>query len=426
MHRMGKINIIAKNFSENATGSIREDAAQIRNYSEKQIVQNGENGVNYDKNKDRKPPTDIRVTKVEGPFDANGKLVDKITLGTSYVFKATPTRKPTVIELKLLKWAIKLDNNEKEVILGTANYNKLEGDKIILHLKLNHDFDKAKIYAFYQKSDDAVSVELRFKNNMNHGGAFVFIVADELLPSGKIVRKVVVPRPDKIIEFINGNMYERFGMTPPNMKSNITIGEHAAGLNQSRFLSGSTLPNGAPNISGTPQYIDIKKAIDAGCEIHSTEAIVADLKRLQNEAPTPQAKARLEKVINAVQNIEGETLIEGHIPSNAIKSPVSMKITKGLKIVNIIGIVITVYELEKASEKSFKQNSIKPIAAETIRQVGGWGGAIAGAKIGAIGGAAIGIETGPGALITGAVGSIIFGTAGYFGADWIADYIDEN
>ncbi|MFC0778053.1 hypothetical protein [Flavobacterium sp. HJSW_4] len=423
---MGKINIIAKNFSENATGSIREDAAQIRNYSEKQIVQNGENGVNYDKSKDRKPPTDIRITKVEGPFDANGKLVEKIALGTSYVFKATPTRKPTVTELKLLKWAIKLDNNEKEVILGTANYNKLEGNKIILPLKLNRDFDKAKIYAFYQKSDDAVSVGLRFKNNMNHGGAFVFIIADELLPSGKIVRKVVVPRPDKIIEFVNGNMYEKFGMTPPNMKSNITIGEHAAGLNQSRFLSGSTLPKGAPNINGTPQYIDIKKAIEAGCEIHSTEDIVADLKRLQNEAPTPQAKARLEKVINAVQNVEGETLIEGHVPANAIKSPVSMKITKGLRIVNIIGIVITAYELEKASEKSFKQNSIKPIAAETIRQVGGWGGAIAGAKIGAATGVAIGIETGPGALISGAIGSIFFGTAGYFGADWIADYIDEN
>lgn len=61
-----------------------------------------------------------------------------------------------------------------------------------------------------------------------------------------------------------------------------------------------------------------------------------------------------------------------------------------------------------------------------IRRVGGWGSAVAGAKIGGIAGAAIGIETGPGAIITGAIGAIIFGTAGYFGADWIADQIDEN
>lgn len=29
-------------------------------------------------------------------------------------------------------------------------------------------------------------------------------------------------------------------------------------------------------------------------------------------------------------------------------------------------------------------------------------------------------------MLTGLVGGIIFGTAGYFGADWVADYIDEN
>jgi hypothetical protein len=264
------------------------------------------------------------------------------------------------------------------------------------------------------------------KNNLNHGGAFLFVIADELLPSGKIVRKVIVPKPNSIIDFLNGNMYEKLGMTPPNMSSNITIGEHAGGFNQSKFLSGSTLPNGAPNFTGTPQYIDIKKAKNAGCEIHSTESVVADLKRLQNEAPTSQAKARLEKLINSVQNVERETLIEGYVPADAIKSPLSMKITKGLRVVNIVGFVITAYDLEQATEKSIKQNSFKPIAAETIRQVGGWGGAIAGAKIGSIFGAAIAIETGPGAIITGAVGGLIFGTAGYFGADWIADYIDEN
>ncbi|MEO8255703.1 MAG: hypothetical protein ABI554_15100, partial [Flavobacterium sp.] len=106
-------------------------------------------------------PLAVRITKVEGPFDGNGKLVEKITLGTSYVFKATPTRKPTASELPLLKWSVKLDDDQKEIILGTAALNKTEGDKIIIHLKLRHNFEKARVYAFYQKADDSVSVEFK-------------------------------------------------------------------------------------------------------------------------------------------------------------------------------------------------------------------------------------------------------------------------
>ena len=94
---MEKITILANNFFENSSGSIREDASEIKTQSAKKVVQNGEKGVTYDKNKDRKPLTDIRITKLEGPFDDKGKLVDKIILGTSYFFKATTTRKPKVV-----------------------------------------------------------------------------------------------------------------------------------------------------------------------------------------------------------------------------------------------------------------------------------------------------------------------------------------
>ena len=87
---------------------------------------------------------------------------------------------------------------------------------------------------------------------------------------------------------------------------------------------------------------------------------------------------------------------------------------------------LTAYDFEQATEKSFKAKSVKPISAEVIRQAGGWGGAIAGFKIGGLGGAAVGIETGPGAIITRLIGGIIFGSAGYFGADWVADHIDKK
>ncbi|KJZ63801.1 hypothetical protein [Pseudomonas fluorescens] len=78
-----------------------------------------------------------------------------------------------------------------------------------------------------------------------------------------------------------------------------------------------------------------------------------------------------------------------------------------------------------AADESIKQKSIKPISIEVVKQAGGWGGAIAGARIGVVAGAAVGIETGPGAIVSGAVGGIIFGTAGYFGASWLTEYLQD-
>lgn len=96
------------------------------------------------------------------------------------------------------------------------------------------------------------------------------------------------------------------------------------------------------------------------------------------------------------------------------------------RVLMVLGVVLTAVELTQAARRSIEEGSARPLSAETIRQVGGWGGAIAGGKIGFAVGALFGIETGPGALISGAVGAVIFGAAGYFGADWIADQISPN
>ncbi len=368
------------------------------------------------------------VEKIEGPFDENDNLVEELEIEKTYVYKATKFKESTFTPIKHIWFAEQLDDGEITDLEYCKGENPYLDDKGIVCFKYKvKECEKVRIYAYVAKPIKSVSIESCIQQKVNKGGAFVFMLADEILPSGKLVRKVIVPPTKDIISSINGNIFERYGMNPPNPSSNITIGEHASGLNNSKYLSSSSIyPDGAPNFNGSPQYIDIKKAKAAGCTIHSTEEIIKDLRRLQSEAPSIEAKARLDKVINAVGNIEKEVLIEGNIPNEAIKSQTTIKITKGLRIVSIIGMVITAYELEQATEKSIKQESFKPIAAETIRQIGGWGGAIAGAKVGALAGVAVGIETGPGALITGAIGGIIFGTAGYFGADWIADFIDEN
>lgn len=254
------------------------------------------------------------------------------------------------------------------------------------------------------------------------GRAFLFVLSDEILPSGKLVRKVLeVPMGNA--EYILANP-ELFGIQSPNPNSPISIGEHALGNNNSRFISASSKPGGAPNIHGRPVYIDIAKAKAAGVVIHSTEEIIADLDRLA--AADASLQSRISKLKSVIQSVEGEVLLEGGIPKTAIKSQGAMQLTRGLRAVQVVGVLFTVYDLGNATVKSVKQESIKPIAAESIRQIGGWGMAWAGMKLGCAGGAAVGIETGPGAILTCAAGGLIFGTAGYFGFDWIADFIDEN
>jgi hypothetical protein len=103
-----------------------------------------------------------------------------------------------------------------------------------------------------------------------------------------------------------------------------------------------------------------------------------------------------------------------------------MALTRGLQGVQVVGFVMTAVDLGSAANQWVKAGSVKPIAAETIRQAGGWAAAWAGVKVGGAAGAALGIETGPGAVLTGAAGALVGGVAGYCGFDWVADHIWEN
>jgi LysM repeat protein len=284
---------------------------------------------------------------------------------------------------------------------------------------------------------------------------FMFVVFEQLpeVGTGKIIRKVVaIPRD--------------FSLRPANPFGSITPAEHALNLkpSQSQFLSGSNRSFGAPSIKGQPLLLDIAKIKQAGGQIYEVNQVVRDLEKFAVQ--NPSARAAVERLIWTVQKVEGEVLIKGGTPpgsGSAISAPhkayvksaedfwrafKDKQITKAQleqellnlekayskakivgrvgRVLMVVGIVVTAVDLAEAGQKSIDQNSFKPIGAEVVRQVGGWTGAFAGAKIGFAGGAVIGIETGPGAIVTGAVGAIIFGAAGYFGADWVADQISEN
>lgn len=98
----------------------------------------------------------------------------------------------------------------------------------------------------------------------------------------------------------------------------------------------------------------------------------------------------------------------------------------GGRVFLIVGIVVDTVQMGAAAVESYQQKSVKPVVAQAVRVAGGWGAAWAGAKAGvAIGGLA-GVETGPGLVLVAIGGGLIGGAAGYFGADWIADWIHED
>ena len=275
---------------------------------------------------------------------------------------------------------------------------------------------------------------------------------------------------------------------PGDPFASITPAQHAADdIKPSRYLSASNRPYGSPtnviedipdNLKGKnnpninprdfvgkqrPVLIDLQK-LPPGTKIVSEAELLADLNRYAELVPSE--KARIARLMTTIKNVEGEMLIEGGVPKDAVKKVSNIhsayiltaeelqtkrflgqiteeQLNRELKlltksynrvkivgrvgrVITVVGVVFTAVDVARAAQRSYDKRSYKPLAAEAVRQVGGWSGALAGAEVGFLAGAALGIESGPGLFVTGAIGSIIFGAAGYFGADWIADWIDDD
>lgn len=310
--------------------------------------------------------------------------------------------------------------------------------------------------------------------NMSLARGFMFVIFEQLPEVGsssKIIRKVgVIPRDYGMLP-ITRTIVKMPGVgeiLPANPNGLLTPVEHVMALPgkelNSPFLSASNRAMASGSIEGTPLLLDVPKIQAAGGNIITVEQLVAEL--TQFAAKNPASRTQIDRLIWSISKIEGEVLIRGGVPAGAA-TPVSTahmpyiqsaetlwesfkqgniskaELEQGLvelerayskarvfgragRVLFIIGLALTILDLGVATRHSVQQNSFKPLGAEVIRQVGGWGGAAAGAKIGFAIGAAFGIETGPGAIATGAVGAMIFGAAGYFGADWIADQISPN
>jgi hypothetical protein len=284
---------------------------------------------------------------------------------------------------------------------------------------------------------------------------YLFVIFEQLPDVGteKIIRKVAAIPKD-------------FSLQPNAIRGTLTLAEHVLNLNPlaSQYVSASDRSHGAPSIEGKPLLIDVKKAHLAGAHVYSVQEVVADLRRLAAEQPG--TRPRVEKLVWAIENIEGEVLIKGAVERHAIttvssahqpyissaedlwrafqeKTITKPQLESGLdalrgsyekarivgrvgRVLTVVGVILTVKDIADAADRCVTERSLKPLSAEAVRQVGGWGGAAVGGKIGFGLGAVFGIETGPGAIVTGALGAIVFGALGYFGSDLIADQISPH
>jgi len=293
--------------------------------------------------------------------------------------------------------------------------------------------------------------KLNISRAYNYVRPFTFLIVDTIGKDGFLVRKVFDLNIresridyDRITKALNMSYSqtlserfpEKYGLSARNPKDyRILPAEHAlaepiAKHSNTPYISTSNrFPDGAGNFAGKKVFIDISQLEKAGVKQISEAELIKQL--LEYKKQYPHTANRVDRLVNAIKNVEGEVLLHGEkIPAKAVFTPESLaKSQRGIKVgrgVMIVGIAFTAYDMGKATNESVKIKSAKPVAAETVRQIGGWGGAVLGAKGGAAAGALLGVETGPGLIVTGAIGGIIGGTAGYFGADWIADYIYED
>ena len=210
------------------------------------------------------------------------------------------------------------------------------------------------------------------------------------------------------------------------------LGEHIAEGKGSQYVSASRKV--ASNIKGTPYAIDVQCTEKGGTRFHDAAEVAADVERLAQENPG-RYKERSAAWGNAQAGESrggtsysegGEVLFEGPVPPKAVNSVGVRMLRGGARALFWYGVAESVVDVGQATQTSIQTESPKPVARELVRQAGGWGAAILGAKAGATGGAWVGAAvaspTGPGAAVGGIVGGLVGGAvffaAGYFGADW--------
>ncbi|MFA8325282.1 glycine zipper family protein [Burkholderia ubonensis] len=292
-------------------------------------------------------------------------------------------------------------------------------------------------YIYRAPTNDRSGSQYDVLGHLMPARVFVLVVVDEPGKDGFLVRRSYTTIHDPYLQALRLRPLdamrevhpEKYGLWPRGPGSSASIAEHVMGYDKltSYISTSSDFPSGADRFKGKVIFVDIAKAKRAGAKLVTTQEIKLELDRYA--AQYPHLKNRIARIKSYAEGLDKEVLVKPNpmVPPSGIYTERGLAVTLGLvkfaRVVQVVGIVFTAYDLGVATNESFEAKSVKPIEKEVIRQMGGWGGAIAGWKMGAAAGALVGLETGPGAVITGLVGGVVFGSIGYFGGGFAADEI---
>jgi hypothetical protein len=101
------------------------------------------------------------VSKVEGPFDKDGKLRSEIKPGERYYFTATPNQDLHNVELLSVKWSYRYDDGE---ITRFKNHSETVSNGCnVMECTFHKDPKKIKVYAYF--FDPSEKVMVKFTNS---------------------------------------------------------------------------------------------------------------------------------------------------------------------------------------------------------------------------------------------------------------------
>ena len=212
----------------------------IELHSNKKVnIKGEEKGISLGKPQSYKPKTDLLVTKVEGPYDETNNLVKIVKMGVYYTYKASLNREPKPEEIKMLRWATKNDDGKINELTGVSAHNGLKEKKILIGIAVNEDCEKARIYAYYKKVSEKVSVEVNIMGNIY----FLLYTSgnkrgDEMFKAAALTRKYdlenskVTKNNDKIFFMSFQDLYSLKSIIENNSKEylvkEIDVWSHAA------------------------------------------------------------------------------------------------------------------------------------------------------------------------------------------------------
>lgn len=243
-------------------------------------------------------------------------------------------------------------------------------------------------------------------------------------------------------------------------------GSHARALSlkPTPWLETAAQPFGIISHADTPLLIDVHTIERAGGRVVAPEDLVTEFRGIGDACPGMLAtcdrmidlirKLSEETIIGDSEQVTGRPVSKSHEDYVARASMLWSRyddreisktqlqhwlgridttpehgspIGKAGRVITVLGVVLAPIELGNATDTSWRNRTLRPIASQVVRRVGGWAGSLLGGRARFKVGELLGIEVGPGAIATGEIGALVFSAGEFFSTETLTtDPIYEN